>query len=66
MRRGGLRRRLVGLMGDTNGQAMTEYVILSAVTVLVAAWVYHPDNTIFQGIRMVHDRTEMVIAKPGP
>ncbi len=66
MTSGSLWRRVLDLPHDTRGQAMTEFVILTAIGVLVAAWMYHPDNTIFQGIRMVHDRTEMVIAHPGP
>jgi hypothetical protein len=45
---------------------MTEYVILSAVLIALAAYLYLPDNDIFQSIRLKHDRTMIAIAHPGP
>lgn len=51
---------------DDRGQAMTEYVILSAVMIAIAAYLYLPDNNIYQGIRLKHDRTMIAIAHPGP
>ena len=57
---------ILRLWQDTRAQGMTEYVVLSAVLVLVALWMYHPDNNIFQGIRLGHDRTMAVIANPAP
>ena len=58
--------RVRALARDDRGQAMTEYVILSAVMVAVAAYLYLPDNDIYQGIRLKHDRANMAIAYPGP
>lgn len=64
--RGGMRRGLAALVHDCGGQAMTEYVILTAVMVVLAAYLYHPDNGIYQAFRVRYDRTVEVIAKPGP
>ena len=58
--------RLVRLLHDCSGQAMTEYVILTAVTVVVAAYLYYPDNGIYRAFRLRYDRTVEVIANPGP
>lgn len=60
------RTRRRGLLRDDRGQAMTEYVILSAVLIALAAYLYLPDNDIFQSIRLKHDRTMIAIAHPGP
>jgi len=60
------RIRLCRLRRDTRGQAMTEYVILSAVTIAAAAWLYHPDNDIFQGIRDTWERSAILAQFPGP
>lgn len=58
--------RCHGFAVDSRGQAMTEYVILSAVMVALAAYLYHPDNMIFQGIRKTYNKTSMVTGWPGP
>lgn len=64
-RRKRLRKR-GGLIRDESGQAMTEYVILVAITTAVAAWLYYPDNGIYQGIRHTYDKTVLVVSWPGP
>ena len=43
-----------------------KYVILSAVLIAVAAYLYLPDNFIFQLMRLKHDQTMIAIAHPGP
>ena len=57
------RRRL---LRDTRGQAMVEYVILSAVMIGCAAYLYHPNNTLFRAFRSIYDRQSMVVSYPGP
>ena len=59
-------RRLCRLGRDQRGQAMTEYVILTSVTVALAAYLYFPDNGIFQGFRNTFDKTRTIVAWPGP
>ena len=55
-----------GLIRDESGQAMTEYTILVAIAVAVSAWLYFPDNGIYQGIRHTYDKTVLVVGWPGP
>jgi hypothetical protein len=45
---------------------LTEYVILSAIMMSVAAWLYHPNNAIFQGIRITWEATQVVVTHPTP
>ena len=54
------------LRRDEGAQAMTEYVILAGVMVVIAAYLYYPDNIIYQGFRLRYDRTVEVIAHPSP
>jgi hypothetical protein len=45
---------------------MTEYVILAAVMVAAAAYLYYHNNEIFQGIRRTYDKTSIIMRLPGP
>ncbi|MCB1069373.1 MAG: hypothetical protein KDL31_03390 [Kiritimatiellae bacterium] len=45
---------------------MTEYAILVSVTVAIAAYLYFPDNGIYQAIRHVYNKTTLVVGWPGP
>jgi len=45
---------------------MAEYVILTSVTVALAAWLYFPDNGIYQGMRHIFNKTTLVLGWPGP
>jgi hypothetical protein len=63
---GGRCSRLVLLWADQQGQAMTEYVIVTAMMVAAAAYLYHPDNLVFNGIRDLFDRTALLMKLPGP
>lgn len=58
--------RIRRLAGDERGQAMTEYVILVSVAVALAAWLYFPDNGIFQGFRHIFNKTSLILGWPGP
>jgi Flp pilus assembly pilin Flp len=51
---------------DSRGQAMAEYVILSAIMVGCAAYLYHPNNELFRAFRSIYDRQSMVVGYPGP
>jgi len=45
---------------------MTEYVILVSVAVAIAAWLYFPDNGIYQGFRHIFNKTSLILGWPGP
>lgn len=55
-----------GMGADSRGQALTEYAILAAIMVAISAWLYYPDNGIYQGIRYIYDKTTLVVGWPGP
>lgn len=59
-------QRVGRLLRDERGQAMTEYIILTSVTVALAAYLYHPDNGLFQGFRNTYDKTTVMVGWPGP
>ena len=59
-------RRVRRLPAAQSGQAMTEYVILTAVMTALAAWLYYPDNLIFQAIRNTYNKTQNVVSRMGP
>ena len=52
------------LWRNQQGQAMVEYVILSAVMVFLAAYLYHPNNGMFKAFRGMFDRQTIVIGVP--
>ena len=59
-------RWLPRILRDERGQGMTEYVILSGVLVMVAAYLWYPDNKIFYNIRKLFDSTSLVTSMDGP
>jgi len=58
--------RISRFWADERGQAMTEFVILTAVMTVVAAYLYYPDNNLFVGIRKLFDKHALVVGLPGP
>ena len=48
------------------GQAMTEYILLTSVTVALAAYLYYPDNGMFQGLRHTYNKTVLMVGWLGP
>lgn len=51
---------------DESGQGLTEYVIMTSVMVALAAYLYYPDNGLFQGMRHTYDKTSLIVSWPGP
>ena len=45
---------------------MTEYVILTAVTVVLAAYLYYPDNAIYRGVRVNFVKAVLICRHMGP
>ena len=60
------RDRLRSLWEDESGQGMTEYVILTAVTVVLAAYLYYPDNAIYRGVRVNFVKAVLICRHMGP
>lgn len=58
--------RLRRFRREESGQALTEYAIVTAVMVALAAYLYFPDNGLYQGMRHTYNKTSMVISWPGP
>ena len=45
---------------------MTEYAILSAVLVVLCAWLYYPHNGMYKAFRHRFDLTTLILQLPGP
>jgi hypothetical protein len=45
---------------------MTEYLILTGITLPWAFYLYHPDNGLYQGARSLYDTTSMLLTWLGP
>lgn len=54
------------LWADTSAQGYTEYVLLTAVMVAVASWLYFPDNGMMTGMRHTYNKTTFIVGWPGP
>ena len=54
------------IFSDTRGQALTEYVLLSSMALILGFYLFHPDNIIFYGIRNLYDRTITLTLFLGP
>jgi hypothetical protein len=60
------RRVFRRLWSDTSAQGYTEYVLLTAVMVAVASWLYFPDNGMMMGMRHTYNKTTFIVGWPGP
>jgi len=63
---GSLRTKLVECMRDERGAAMVEYLLVTGVMVPVAAYLFHPDNGLYQALRTQYDLTMDVLQFYGP
>ena len=45
---------------------MTEFVLLTVMVTIAAAWLFYPDNGIYDGIRKTFSKTKLILALPGP
>jgi hypothetical protein len=64
--RGRWTTRLMALIRDERGTAMTEYLLVSGIMVLVAVWLFDPSNPFFQVFRSQYDTTMTLLQYPGP
>jgi Flp pilus assembly pilin Flp len=53
-------------MRDERGVAMTEYLLVTGIMVPLAAYLFHPDNGLYQAFRSEYDLTTTLLMYPGP
>lgn len=51
---------------DERGAAMTEYLLIAAITVPLAIYLFHPDNGFYQSVRDQYNLTSLLLMYPGP
>ncbi len=52
--------------GQRSGQAITEYVVLLALTLPLVFWLFHPDNPLFTALRAQYNLITVLLLYPGP
>jgi len=61
-----LANRLIQCLRDERGTAMTEYLIVTAIMVPLACYLFHPDNGFYKGARDQYELTALLLIFPGP
>jgi len=58
--------KFIECLHDDRGVAMTEYLIMAGITLPLVAYLFHPDNGIYQTARRQYDLTTLLLMLPGP
>jgi len=58
--------RFLACLRDDRGTAMTEYLLVTGIMVPIAAYLFHPDNGFYHGMRLQYDLTTTLLQLPGP
>jgi Flp pilus assembly pilin Flp len=58
--------RFLECLRDERGTAMTEYLLITGIMVPVAAYLFHPDNGLYQAVRDQYNMTSALLIYPGP
>ncbi|MDR3457093.1 MAG: hypothetical protein P4N60_06575 [Verrucomicrobiae bacterium] len=58
--------RFMECLRDERGSVMTEYLLVTGIMVPVAAYLFHPDNGLYQAVRAQYDTTTTLLMYPGP
>jgi Flp pilus assembly pilin Flp len=53
-------------MRDERGVAMTEYLLITGIMVPIIAYLFHPDNGLYQAFRSQYDLTMDLLMFWGP
>jgi hypothetical protein len=61
-----LAARFIACLRDDRGAVMAEYLIITAIMIPLAAYLYHPDNGLFKAFRDQYDRTTDLLMFFGP
>lgn len=59
-------RKFIQCVRDDRGVAMTEYLIVTGVTVPLVFYLFHPDNGLFKTARDQYELTTLLLMFPGP
>jgi hypothetical protein len=59
-------RKLLECLRDERGIAMTEYLIVTGVTLPMVFYLFHPDNGFYNAARQQFDTTTLLLTFPGP
>ena len=51
---------------DERGIALTEYLLLNAITLPMTYYLFHPDNGFYKMARDQFDLTKLLLTIPGP
>lgn len=58
--------KFIQCVRDDRGVAMTEYLIVTGVTVPLVFYLFHPDNGLFKTARDQYELTTLLLMFPGP
>jgi|GEM_PF-6144744 hypothetical protein len=59
-------KRCINKPSSKCGQAITEYVVLLAITIPLVIWLFHPDNPFYTGMRDQYNLITVLLLYPGP
>ncbi|MFT7515219.1 MAG: Flp pilus assembly pilin Flp [Candidatus Omnitrophota bacterium] len=54
------------IVPDERGQAMTEYIIITALMAVLAMWLYNPHNPVFESVRDLFQNIFAMLVMLGP
>ena len=58
--------KLVECLRDDRGIAMTEYLLITGITLPMVFYLFHPDNGFYNAARQQYDMTTLLLTFPGP
>jgi hypothetical protein len=61
-----LTAKFLDCVRDERGTAMTEYLLITGIMVPLAAYLFHPDNGLYQAVRTQYDVTASLLTYLGP
>jgi hypothetical protein len=61
-----IRSKLAECWRDERGIAMTEYLIITGITLPLVFYLFHPDNGFYASAREQFDTTTLLLTFPGP
>jgi hypothetical protein len=59
-------RRFLECLRDDRGIAMTEYLLITGITLPMVFYLFHPDNGFYNGAREQFNTTALLLTFPGP
>ncbi len=63
---GTIGRKLRECLRDDRGIAMTEYLLITGITLPMVFYLFHPDNGFYKGARDQFEVTKLLLVFPGP